>query len=111
MLYKGSFRCSLSVVLGFTQEVDLLLQQWDTAWAALARAEAKYEISKCQIRPKHKLGRCLCPGVLHESFPPQAACPSCLSCASMLQMQVPASQSTVELAKETWPYQLTAKLP
>lgn len=44
------------------QEVDLLLQKWDISWAALARAEAKYEFSKCQIRPKHKLGHCLCPG-------------------------------------------------
>ena len=64
MLYESSFHCSLSVDLGATQEVDLLLQQWDTAWAALARAEAKYEISKCQIRPKHRLGRRLCPGEL-----------------------------------------------
>ena len=45
-----------------TQEVDLLLQKWDVSWAALARAEAKFEFSKCQIRPKHKLGHCLCPG-------------------------------------------------
>ena len=62
MVCKGSFRCSVSVKLGVTQEVDLLLQQWDTAWAALARAEARYEISRCQIRPKHRLGRRLCPG-------------------------------------------------
>ena len=42
--------------------MDLLLAKWDVSWAALARAEAKYEFSKCQIRPKHKLGHCLCPG-------------------------------------------------
>ena len=49
------------------QEVDLLLAKWDTAWAALARAEAKHEFSKCQIRPRHKLGHWLCPGELSRS--------------------------------------------
>ena len=44
------------------QEVDLLLAKWDVSWAALARAEAKFEFSKCQIRPKHKLGHRFCPG-------------------------------------------------
>ena len=44
------------------QEVDLLLQKWDVAWADLASAESEYERSKLQIRPKHRLGRRLCPG-------------------------------------------------
>ena len=49
-------------VMGAMQEVDLLLQKWDVAWAALASAESEYERSKKQIRPRHRLGRRLCPG-------------------------------------------------
>ena len=49
-------------VMGTMQEVDLLLQKWDVAWAALASAESEYERSKKQIRPRHRLGRRLCPG-------------------------------------------------
>ena len=48
--------------MGVLQEVDLLLQKWDVAWAALASAESEYERSKRQIRPRHRLGRRLCPG-------------------------------------------------
>lgn len=44
------------------QEVDLLLQQWDKAWEKLAQAEAKYEQSLREIRPRHRLGCCGCVG-------------------------------------------------
>ncbi|CAL5219786.1 g1691 [Coccomyxa viridis] len=50
------------------KEVDLLLAKWDVSWAALARAEAKFEFSKCQIRPKHKLGHRFCPGEQVDSI-------------------------------------------
>ena len=63
--------------MGSLQEVDLLLQKWDVAWAALASAESEYERSKRQIRPRHRLGRRLCPGaqppaaLRHKILPPQ----------------------------------------
>lgn len=92
--------------LGNVQEVDLLLTKWDTAWAALARAEAKYEFSKCQIRPNHKLGHRFCPGARALSYrtSSQRGPGLCMSCSvtKVQGRQDPLAVTCISLALSRW---------